>query len=110
MNTHGLKIKISTPLHLAALKGHAGICRQLLSNGANPNCKTDQGWTPMHLAALRGHEAVVLKLLAAKADPNVKEESDGWTPLDLHYAFTGLILHLKDSNVWMENQEFKLTT
>eukprot|EP00898_Chlorokybus_atmophyticus_P000139 jgi/Chlat1/1125/Chrsp111S08642 len=45
-----------TPLHYAALAGHADICRALLAAGADPNARTAAGGaTPLHRAALKGH-------------------------------------------------------
>jgi uncharacterized protein len=53
-----------TPLMIAALKGHAGIARQLLAAGAYPN-KT--GWAPLHYAATNGNVEMMQILLDAHA-------------------------------------------
>ncbi len=53
-----------TPLMIAALKGHAGIARQLLAAGAYPN-KT--GWAPLHYAASSGNIELMQILLEAHA-------------------------------------------
>uniref|UniRef100_A0A3B4VED3 Ankyrin repeat and kinase domain containing 1 n=1 Tax=Seriola dumerili TaxID=41447 RepID=A0A3B4VED3_SERDU len=72
-----------TPLHLAALKGHTGICRQLLSNGADPNVTEDsEGWTPLHVACNSVCFPSVLHLLTHHADVNVVNSGKA-TPLHL---------------------------
>ena len=45
-----------SPLMLAALKGHIGLCRVLIAKGADVN-KT--GWAPLHYAATGGHLEVL---------------------------------------------------
>ena len=65
---------VLTPLHLAALLGHAALVALMLEHGAAPSDKNDigatllhnavlatkRGWTPLHLAACKGHMAVIL--------------------------------------------------
>ena len=61
---------MSTPLHCAAWKGHAGVVGQLLAAGANPLAITESGWTPLHSAAFRGHAPVAELLLDAGELPS----------------------------------------
>jgi len=49
----------NTPLHSAAVLGHAEIARLLLEHGADPSIRNDLGRTPLDLARDRGHEGVV---------------------------------------------------
>ena len=55
----------NTPLHLAALRGHAGIVRLLTKKGAYLNAKDDGGRTPLHRAAENGHAEIVALLQVA---------------------------------------------
>jgi ankyrin repeat protein len=48
-----------TPLHLAALDGHANVVEFLLANRADVNVKDSRGHTPMHLAVEQRHLDVV---------------------------------------------------
>ena len=57
------------PLHLAAFKGHYGVCRLLLGSGADKDARTREGGeTPLHLAVGEQFNDVVRVLLAAGAD------------------------------------------
>ena len=69
----------STPLRLAAERGHVEVIEFLLAAGADVNAETFEG-TPLHGAAAQGHKAAVELLLAGGADVNVRDR-DGWTPL-----------------------------
>src|SRR5690349_11580018 len=45
-----------TPLHAAAMRGHAAVCEVLLGAGAEVNVQADpQGYAPLHSAAFAGH-------------------------------------------------------
>lgn len=58
-----------TPLHSAAMQGHAAVCEVLLDAGAEINVQTDpQGYAPLHSAAFAGHLAAIRVLLAHGAD------------------------------------------
>ena len=52
----------STPLRVAALKGHTEAVQRLLGHRADPECKDSQGKTPMD-HALENREAKVVRLL-----------------------------------------------
>jgi ankyrin repeat protein len=71
-----------SPLHVAAIEGHAGATFLLLSHRANVNAKDYKGYTPLHHAAEQGN-MMVTKLLfqfGAQASPR---DGQGATPLHL---------------------------
>jgi ankyrin repeat protein len=70
-----------TPLHLAAMHGHAEAATLLLDDGADINARNTAGMTALHLAAKQGFSDIVKVLLSHKPDLNIKD-SRGWTPLD----------------------------
>jgi len=72
-----------TPLHLAAMRGHAKIVRTLLAAGAEVMAPDAAGRTPLHYAASSGATDVISALLEAGAEVNAVDAS-GQTPL--HYA------------------------
>jgi cytohesin len=58
-----------TPLHAAAMQGHATICEMLIGAGADVNVQTNpQGYAPLHSAAFAGHVEAIRVLLANGAD------------------------------------------
>ena len=58
-----------TPLHAAAMQGHAAVCEVLLAAGAGVNVQTDpQGYAPLHSAAFAGHVEAIGVLLAHEAN------------------------------------------
>jgi cytohesin len=58
-----------TPLHAAAMQGHAAVCEVLLAAGAGVNVQTDpQGYAPLHSAAFAGHLEAIRVLLAHGAN------------------------------------------
>ena len=56
-----------TPLHLAAMGGHAGTVELLLHNNADPNARDAAGRTALALAEAAGHLLVASLLREAGA-------------------------------------------
>ena len=86
-----------TPMHLAALKGHADICSLIADHTSYPNQGDKFCNTPLHEAALRGHTEVYQEIMDLVEDKNPARTDSGITPLHLsagngHYALTKLIL------------------
>ena len=67
----------TTPLYLAAWKGHFETAELLIANGADVNAKKKNGVTPLHYAA---NKEIAELLIAKSADVNAKDEN-GRTPL-----------------------------
>ncbi|XP_023646129.1 ankyrin repeat domain-containing protein 27 isoform X2 [Paramormyrops kingsleyae] len=76
-----------TPLHVAALHGHAGLTSLLTRHGANVNARNGQSATPLHLACQNSHLQVVTLLLECNAKLN-KRDQFGNTPL-IHACLRG---------------------
>ena len=58
-----------SPLHSAAMNGHAAVCEALLRAGAEVDIQTDtQQTTPLHNAAFGGHLETIQVLLTHGAD------------------------------------------
>lgn len=78
---------VAGPPHDAAAAGKVEMLRQLLTEGADANGKSDtNGATPLHAAAAWGHRDVTELLLAKGADVNARD-GNGMTPL--HFAANG---------------------
>jgi len=72
----------STPLHLAAFRGHAEIVRTLLDLGADVRAlERESGSSPLHWAAEGGHAEVVRLLLARGGELEARDAWYGLTPL-----------------------------
>ena len=54
-----------TPLHLAAMRGHADIAAKLLADGASPRVTDVHGLTAADWAERRGHVKLRASLLQA---------------------------------------------
>ena len=75
-----------TPLHWAAMAGHADIVRLLLQRpetAAVLNSQDDEGFGTLHSAAASGRALIIEQLIAAGADVNIRTRS-GQTPLHYH--------------------------
>ncbi|KAK1162097.1 ankyrin repeat domain-containing protein 27-like isoform X1 [Acipenser oxyrinchus oxyrinchus] len=99
----GLGVNISnqdgfTPLHVAALHGHASLVSLLIGNGANINAQNTQSATPLHLACQNSHLQVVTSLLECNAKLN-KKDHFGNTPL-IYACLRG---HLETAMVLLES-------
>lgn len=71
-----------SPLHGAAMNGHARVCQTLLISGAKANVQTDpQGYAPLHSAAWGGHTEAAKVLLANGARTDVRNYR-GETPAE----------------------------
>nr|CAH7717792.1 unnamed protein product [Callosobruchus chinensis] len=70
------------PLHIAAEKGHIGIVKYLIVNGAEVNAKNENETIPLHIAAEKGHTGIVEFLIENEANVSEKNK-DGWTPLHI---------------------------
>jgi len=66
---------LEPPLHRAVNSGNIEQVKLLISEGADVNVKSVNGWTPLHHAADRGHREMVELLLAHDADVNVYESN-----------------------------------
>ena len=70
-----------TPLMAAAVTGQGDAATLLLSKGAKPDIKNNEGSTALHMAAFFGHMQIVKALVARGADVNVINDKSE-TPLD----------------------------
>jgi uncharacterized protein len=75
--THGM-----TPLMVASWKGHGGVVRWLVDQGAALDVRDHRGATALILASLKGrsHNSIVRLLLQKGADPAIVT-NEGLTPL-----------------------------
>lgn len=62
----------NTPLQVAALNGHANICKFLISKGCDVHCQNTMKESPLLDAAENGHLEVVRVLLAAGVNPRLR--------------------------------------
>nr|XP_033941738.1 LOW QUALITY PROTEIN: ankyrin repeat domain-containing protein 27 [Pseudochaenichthys georgianus] len=69
-----------SPLHVAALHGHALLLALLIRHGANVNARNNHSATPLHLAVQNSHVQVMRFLLECNAKLN-KKDHYGNTPL-----------------------------
>ena len=68
-DVRGAEGAAATPLHLAAIRGHADVARDLLAAGATTDVLDCDGNTPMQLATQRDRAEVIAVLQAASATP-----------------------------------------
>lgn len=70
----------STPLLVAASKGHREVCDALLAAKANINASDGFGLTALSVASHGGHSEVCTALLAAGAQINMATRDGSYTP------------------------------
>ncbi|XP_019657225.1 ankyrin repeat and SOCS box protein 18 isoform X1 [Ailuropoda melanoleuca] len=75
------KRELTTPLCIAAARGHTACVRHLLSRGADPDASPG-GQGALHEACLGGHTACAQLLLQHSADPDLLS-AEGLAPLHL---------------------------
>ena len=63
----------TSPLHYAALNGHAGTAEVLLRAGISRDARTKVDRTPLHVASQEGHPEVVDLLIKNGADIEAKD-------------------------------------
>lgn len=71
---------MASPLHWAAMNGHASVVTLLAENGADLDASSSMLGAPLHAAARFGRVEAIEALLAAGANPNAKDR-DEFTPL-----------------------------
>lgn len=75
-----------TPLHIAALEGHAEMIPELLRSGANALMQDAEGRTALHLAVAKEHFDVVRLLLDDDHSQAMIRIADGAGKTSLHQA------------------------
>ncbi|XP_027696713.1 LOW QUALITY PROTEIN: ankyrin repeat and SOCS box protein 10 [Vombatus ursinus] len=73
--------ELTTPIHVAAGRGHEQVLQLLLNRGAQPDAAPG-GRTALHEACISGHAPCARLLLVAGADPDIPDQ-DGRRPLHL---------------------------
>lgn len=91
-----------TPLHYAAYRGHADICKLLLDDPkVDINGRTVTGCTPLFFAAQQGRADIVSMLLTAGADPTKAEEECNYTAIDVGRQFKSTVFSIfKNGEEW----------
>lgn len=72
----------SSPLSVAARRGHYDVCKFLVHHGAHLNARDWKGETALHVASREGHLTTVSALISLGADVSVTDEKMT-TPLHL---------------------------
>jgi len=71
-----------TALNWASDRGHFGLTKYLLENGADINSQDEDGSTSLHYASLCGHKSIVKFLKEKGADVNIQDK-EGNIPVEL---------------------------
>ncbi|KAJ9444585.1 putative ankyrin repeat protein, partial [Diplonema papillatum] len=75
-----------TPLQCAAAKKNLAVAQYLLSEGADVEQASPEGWTALHYAAAAGHACVIHLLKQHGAVLSAARRVDGLTPLSMAAA------------------------
>ena len=76
-------VSSSSPLHIAAAKGHFAVTKVLLEGVVEVNALDEGGLTALHHATMNGNTDIVRLLLESGGDGEM-EDRTGWT--SLHHA------------------------
>ena len=68
---------MTTPLHIAAVKGNLELCKLILAHVVEKNPISTNGWTPLHMAVANGHIDVARTIVENLDDKN-PIGSHGW--------------------------------
>ena len=71
---------MASPLHWAAMNGHASAVTLLTNHGADLDANSSMLGTPLHAAARFGHVEAIKALLAAGANPDARDRNE-FTPM-----------------------------
>ncbi|KAK9131328.1 hypothetical protein Sjap_011815 [Stephania japonica] len=89
-----------TPLHIAAMLGHVGFAREILSRKPELALELDsEGYSPLHLASARKNFEMVRELVRAAPDVCLSTDCDGRTPLHLA-AMKGRVKIMEELFQW----------
>lgn len=69
------KPKMTIPLHAATKRNLKDMADFLISNGADPNGKDNQGTTAVHVAAMYGRIEMLKFLMEKNGDPSIRTKS-----------------------------------
>ncbi|GFY75388.1 ankyrin-1 [Trichonephila inaurata madagascariensis] len=105
----GSKDTTDTPLHSAIYYNHLEVSQFLLSKGADPNIRDQQGRTSLHVAASRGSTDLVEILVDEKADVFIKD-SKNMSVIELAVLFNQfnvvkLLMEMRKVNINLKGNE-----
>lgn len=72
----------ATAIQSAAAANHLELVDLLIANGADPNCREQNGYTPLHAAAQNGNLDMIRALIFGGADLDARS-NDGKMPVDV---------------------------
>jgi ankyrin repeat protein len=98
--------RLTTPLHLAVIRGHKGVLTALLdkcSTHSAVNARNSEDRTPLIYAAMLGHREILRTLLDRGADVNARDRKGrsalSYAACGGHYAITKILLKHKGIEV-----------
>lgn len=63
----------STAMHLATERGHEGVLKYLISQGASVDARDQPGNSPLHVAVRKGYLTIASTLITADSDVNARD-------------------------------------